>query len=103
AEQGQAPARQEEVGVRALPFARARSAFPSSFPLIAWRLIWIPAQEAQERRDAPSDRWLLQGVALAPAERLPQTWRKDSSENPGVLVSLESKPPAWSSPAPAVV
>ena len=101
--QGLMPAADNDVRVRAIPFTRAQAGGLSAVPLIAWRLVWIPAQEAQQQRDAPSDRWLLQGLALSPAERIPKTWGKDSSESPGVLVSLESRPPSWVSPTPAVI
>jgi signal transduction histidine kinase len=61
-----APAASEPtVGVRATSF-RYLALPPGDHgdPLVAWRIVWIPGAEASERRDAPVDRWLLQGYAL---------------------------------------
>jgi len=56
------------MGVRATPFRwLARSGVAE--PLVAWRLVWVPAREAKERRDAPTDRWIVQ--AFAPRLGLP--------------------------------
>ena len=50
-------------------------------PLVAYRTVWVPSTEAK-RRDAPSDRWLIQGYALDPGRQLPVTW---SAASPDVL------------------
>jgi signal transduction histidine kinase len=42
-------------------------------PLVAWRLVWIPAVYP-ERREIARDRWLLQGYALDPARGAPEGW-----------------------------
>ena len=82
----------DDVRVRITPFTWMHSLTPSSIPLVAWRLVWIPAQEGKARRDAPSDRWLLQGVALSPAERIPEGW-SEATGNPNVLLARGARPP----------
>ncbi len=44
-------------------------------PLVAWRLVWIPAAHAQNR-EVRRDRWLLQGYALDPFIRLTAGWQQ---------------------------
>jgi len=50
------------VAVRSTPFRYL--SLPSAndrLPLVAWRLVWIPGLASKDRRDAPVDRYLLQG------------------------------------------
>ncbi len=42
-------------------------------PLVAWRLVWIPAVHP-ERREIARDRWLLQGYALDPSRGASEGW-----------------------------
>ncbi len=42
-------------------------------PLVAWRLVWIPAVHP-ERREIARDRWLLQGYALDPSRGASDGW-----------------------------
>ena len=65
----------ETVDVRATPFSYA--ARPSGQPgpaLVAYRIVWIPGQASRSKRDAPTDRWLLQGYALDPGRGVPARW-----------------------------
>lgn len=72
-----AGAAEEKVSVKYTPFRYVwrRGGDRAAPPLLAWRLVWIPGAAARERRDAPVDRWLLQGYALDPSATLPATWR----------------------------
>ena len=65
------------IPVRYTPFHYlAAGGATSPLPLVAWRLVWIPGRESNDRRDAPVDRWLLEGYvppawgahALSPTE-----------------------------------
>ncbi len=73
--------RDDRVAVRYTPFRYAYRPGGDRVapPLVAWRLVWIPGSAAKERRDAPVDRWLLQGYALDPSAALPQSWRSVAS------------------------
>jgi signal transduction histidine kinase len=63
------------VDVRTTPFAYlARAEDAPGPPLVAYRVVWIPAQEGWQSRDVPTDRWLVQGYALDPGRELPATW-----------------------------
>lgn len=64
----------EPVPVRVTRFQYlVRGAGRPGPPLVAWRLVWIPAAHA-ERREVAHDRWLLQGYALEPARGAAQGW-----------------------------
>jgi signal transduction histidine kinase len=58
---GAPPAAEPTVAVRATPFRHALVRDDGGGRVVAWRLVWIPGREAQSKRDAPVDRWLLQG------------------------------------------
>jgi signal transduction histidine kinase len=84
------------IDVRLTPFSYvARTAGDAGPPLVAYRLVWIPGRAAASQRDAPTDRWLLQGYALDPGRRLPTSWSAASDD---VLVCrgdcAEGTPPA---------
>lgn len=51
----------------------ARRAGQPGPPLVAWRIVWIPAAFL-EQREVTRDRWLLQGYALDPGAVLPVAW-----------------------------
>jgi signal transduction histidine kinase len=91
-QQGSAPLA-DDVRVRSTPFTFREADDGSPIPLVAWRLVWIPGQEAKARRDAPTDRWLLQGLALSPGERIPGAWSASGSDNPNVILSRDPRPP----------
>jgi signal transduction histidine kinase len=59
-------------------------------PLVAWRLVWIPAAHA-ERREVARDRWLLQGYALDPARGAAAGW---SPVGPAQVAWEQRVPPA---------
>ncbi len=44
-------------------------------PMVAYRLVWIPASYA-DKREVSRDRWLLQGYALDPGAALPRAWTR---------------------------
>ena len=67
-------AREAPVRVRYTPFRyMVRAKNDPGPPLIAWRMVWIPAEQA-EWREVKSDRWIVQGYALDPAPMFPSTW-----------------------------
>jgi signal transduction histidine kinase len=70
----EARARKDPVRVRYTEFRYlARSAQAAGPPMIAWRMVWIPAEQSQWR-EVKSDRWILQGYALDPGALLPLRW-----------------------------
>ena len=66
---------EEPVGVRYGSFRYVARVYTDGIPLVAWRLVWIPATYA-DRREVRRDRWLLQGYALDPGRSFPTTWQK---------------------------
>ncbi len=64
------------VGVHYGPFRylAAPDAAKVGAPLLAWRLVWIPASHAT-LREVRHDRWLLQGYMLDPRGAFPTDWR----------------------------
>lgn len=65
---------EEPVLVRATRFLYlARAADAEGPPLVAWRLVWVPAV-FPERREVARDRWLLQGYALDPSRGAVPGW-----------------------------
>jgi signal transduction histidine kinase len=64
----------EPVPVRSSRFQYlARAPGAAGPPLVAWRLVWIPAVHP-EKRSVVRDRWLLQGYALDPGRTFPEDW-----------------------------
>ena len=66
---------EEPVAVRYGSFRYVARVYAKGIPLVAWRLVWIPASHA-DRREVRRDRWLLQGYALAPGRSFPTKWQK---------------------------
>lgn len=67
---------EEPVPVRATRFQYlARAGAARGPPLVAWRLVWIPAVYA-ERRELARDRWLLQGYGLDPGRGADAGWTR---------------------------
>lgn len=66
---------EEPVPVRYGAFRYVARVYTDGIPLVAWRLVWIPATHA-ERREVHRDRWLLQGYALDPGRSFPTAWEK---------------------------
>lgn len=67
---------EEPVAVRSTRFHYLARAGGSRGPaLVAWRLVWIPADHA-ERREVARDRWLLQGYALDPGRSAGSGWTR---------------------------
>lgn len=68
-----------QVTVRYTPFRYAAAPRGTMGPpLVAWRLVWVPATLA-DRRETRRDRYLLQGYALEPAASLPTSWATEGS------------------------
>ncbi len=67
---------EEPVAVRVTPFHYlARAGGAPGPPLVAWRLVWIPAAHP-ERREVARDRWLLQGYGIDPARGADPGWTR---------------------------
>lgn len=64
-----APIRVRYTGFRYL----ARQLQAPGPPLIAWRVVWVPPEQAQWR-EVKRDRWILQGYALDPGLLFPAAW-----------------------------
>lgn len=54
---------------------QARAGSP---PLVAWRMVWIPAQQ-KRYREVKRDRYLIQGYALDPGRLFPTEWTSQES------------------------
>ncbi|MDA1193749.1 MAG: HAMP domain-containing sensor histidine kinase [Planctomycetota bacterium] len=67
-------AREDEITVRYSPFRYLARAKQVPGPaLIAWRIVWIPA-DLTEWREVKQDRWLIQGYVIDPRPLFPSRW-----------------------------
>ncbi|MDJ0522033.1 MAG: HAMP domain-containing sensor histidine kinase [Planctomycetota bacterium] len=74
-----ARAREAPVRVRYTPFRYlARTRAKSGPALIAWRMVWVAAEQVRWR-EVKRDRWLLQGYALDPSMLFPASWESIGS------------------------
>ena len=67
-------ARDETIRVHYTPFRYlARTKRVPGPPLIAWRMVWIPAEQVRWR-EVKRDRWILQGYVIDPQPLFPDAW-----------------------------
>ncbi len=72
-------AREALVHVRYSPFRYlARTADAKGPALIAWRMVWVAAEQVRWR-EIKRDRWLIQGYAIDPSSMFPETWESIGS------------------------
>ncbi len=71
--------REDPVRVRYTDFRYLARPLNTPGPaLIAWRMVWVPPEQAQWR-EIKRDRWMLQGYALDPGALLPSLWESVGS------------------------
>ncbi len=72
-------AREDKITVRYTPFRYlVRAKEVPGPPMIAWRMVWIPAEQ-KRYREVKHDRWLIQGYAIDPSSLFPDQWQSVGS------------------------